>query len=500
MPAIPETPSIRIDGRLAAMGFACVCAGMIAAGAMIEQQPLIAAATLIAVPASLVVFLRPQLAVPIVLFTMYTNAAVVAVRFHGVPGIAAMLVPLPLLLPLLHKGMMFRQSVVITPVLPWILAFVGWQLVCAMLSVDPVKSVNGVMGTVLEGLLLYVLITNVVRTPQILRMGMWGLMAAGAFMGSISVCQQATRSFNSNYGGFGQVSEGEGFEVTEGHSVTRQRRLCGPIGEKNRYAQVMLMLVPLALSRFQSERATSLRLLALSACALAALGGGLTFSRSGAIAFVLMLVVGLALRFVSWRQILIAILGGALLLLAIPQYRTRLATVPSALGIFGTPVGAEEPDGAIRGRATEMLAGARIAIDHPLFGVGPEMSGDYTREYGQIGGLRALEGPRETHCLFLEIAAETGVPGLGLFIGMLSASIFSLLRIRNQTQRHSAELEQTASGFLLALTGYLTMGIFLHMSYIRYFWLMLGMADACYHIAKSSLADAHGRTVQEVIE
>jgi putative inorganic carbon (HCO3(-)) transporter len=500
MEAISQTPSIRIDGRLAAMVLACLCAGMIAAGAMIEQQRLVAAATLVAVPATFVVFLRPHLAVPLVLFTMYSNAAVVAVRFHGVPGVAAMLVPVPLILPLLHKGMIFRQPVVMTPVLPWILAFVGWQLVCAMLSVDPVKSVNGVLGTVLEGLLLYVLITNVVRTPQIMQMGMWGLLAAGAFMGSISVCQQATRSFDSNYGGFGQVSEGEGFEVAEGHSVTRQRRLCGPIGEKNRYAQTMLMLVPLALSRFQSERASSLRFLALAACALAALGGGLTFSRSGAIAFVLMLVVGLALRFVSWRQILICLLGGALLLLAIPQYRTRLATVPTALGIFGTSVGSEEPDGAIRGRATEMLAGARIAIDHPLCGVGPELSGDYTRQYGQIGGLRALEGPRETHCLFLEVAAETGVPGLGLFMGMLSTSILSLVRIRNQTQRCSAELAQTASGFLLALTGYLAMGIFLHMSYIRYFWLMLGMADACHHIAKSSLAEAHVRTAKEVIE
>jgi O-antigen ligase len=146
-----------------------------------------------------------------------------------------------------------------------------------------------------------------------------------------------------------------------------------------------------------------------------------------------------------------------------------------------------------------MLAAGRMAIDHPLFGVGPEMSGSFTRQYGQIGGLRALQGPRETHCLFLEVAAENGLPGLLLFLGMLGASVLSLLRIRQQVVGRNSELEHTVSGFLLALTGYLTMGIFLHMSYIRYFWLMLAMADACYGVALSTAAKAQDRCTAEAV-
>ncbi|MBC7965500.1 MAG: O-antigen ligase family protein [Fuerstia sp.] len=499
MAVFPGSRSVLIDGRVAVIGLAFLCAGMIAIGAMIEQQPLIAAAALVVIPAALIVLFRPELAVPVVLFVMYSNAAIVAVRFHGAPPFIAMLVPAPLLIPFIYNIMVLRQPLIVTPVLPWILVFVGWQLVCALLSVDSVKSVSGVLSTVLEGLLFYVLITNVVRSPGSMRLGVWALMAAGAVMGGVSVCQQATRSFDSNFGGFGQVSEWDGFEVAEGHGVVRQRRLCGPIGEQNRYAQIMLMLIPLALARFLTERANSLRLLALAAAVLTALGCGLTFSRSGAIAFVLMLLVGLAVRFVSRRQVMAVFLGGLLLLLAVPQYRTRLATVPSALGIFGSSVGAEEPDGAILGRATEMLAAARMAIDNPVFGVGPEMSGSFTRQYGQIGGLRALEGDRETHCLFLEVAAESGLPGILLFLGMLAASVLSLLRIRQQVVGRDRELEQTVSGFLLALTGYLAMGIFLHMSYIRYFWLMLAMADACYGVALSSAAQAQDRRAEEAV-
>ena len=217
---------------------------------------------------------------------------------------------------------------------------------------------------------------------------------------------------------------------------------------------------------------------------LIAMGCALTFSRSGAIAFVLMSMVGLALKFVSPKQVGLLGIGGLVLLLAVPQYRTRLATVPTALGIFGASSTQEEPDGAIRGRATEMLAAGRMAIDHPVFGVGPDMSGEYTREYGQVGGLRALEGPRQTHCMFLEIPAETGLPGMMLFLSMLGATILSLLRTRSQIIDSDRELEQTVSAFLLALTGYLVMGIFLHMSYVRYFWLMLSMSDAATCVAR----------------
>ena len=487
--SIPQDNSaVRIDGRLMAIASAFLCAGLIAVGAVMEGQPLVALAAILAVPAAVFVLARPDATIPVVLFLIYSNAMVVAVHFHGVPSIAAMLVPAPLIIPWVYNIVLLRRPIVVTPVLPWILVYISWQLVCSLLSRDPDVSLEGVKGTVLEGLLMYILITNVIRTPQVLRTAVWAVVAAGAFMGSVSVYQQATRSFDRNFGGFGQISDGRGFAVAEGRGDVQQRRLSGPIGEKNRYAQIMLMLVPLALSRFWSERAIAGRLLALGGAALCGVGCALTFSRSGALAFVMMLIIGLALRFVSQRQIAAIFIGGILMLLAVPQYRTRLATVPSAMGIFsGSTVGQEEPDGAILGRATEMLAAGRIAVDHPILGVGPNLSETYTREYSRVGGLRDLQGVRQSHCMFLEIPAETGIPGMFLFLGMVVTSIRVMLRSRKQVMGSHRELEQTNSGFLLAITGYLAMGIFLHMSYIRYFWLMLALADACNYVVHNSV-------------
>ena len=136
MTAISDNSSFRMDGRIAAFSLVLLCAGMIAVGAAMEHQLVIAGAALLAVPAAIVLFVRPDLAVPVVLFVMYSNAAVVAVRFHGVPAITAMLVPAPLLIPFICNVLLRQQSVVVTSALPWILLFVGWQMLCAMVSTD----------------------------------------------------------------------------------------------------------------------------------------------------------------------------------------------------------------------------------------------------------------------------------------------------------------------------------------------------------------------------
>ncbi|GAB5443922.1 MAG: hypothetical protein Fues2KO_42710 [Fuerstiella sp.] len=488
---IPRSP----DGRLVAIVLATACAGLTAAGAFLAGQPLIAVGALLVLPIAAMGLRYPESSLPLVLFLIYSNAVVVAVRFHGVPSVAAMLVPVPLLIPFLYHVLLLRGPFVVGPALPWLLAFVGWQLISVMFSRMPQLATEGLVTTICEGLLLYLLLTNVIRTPRTLKISVWSLIAAGAFMGSVSVYQQATRSFDSNLGGFGQLSDGRGFEVADGRGTVRQRRMSGPIGEKNRYAQIMLMLFPLAMSRVWVAQQLSLRGTAVWAALMIGAGATLTFSRSGAVAFVLMLGVAVMLRVVTRRQVALLALGGLVVLLAIPQYRVRLATIPAAIGLLDSSASQEEPDGAMRGRATEMLAAARMAVDHPLFGVGPDCSGHYTREYGQAGGLRHLEGARESHCMYVELPAENGVPGMLIFLGMLAVSLGSLVRGRNRLQRMSQftvpegeqfvdsalqnELDQTAAALLLAMTAYLVMGIFLHMSYVRYFWIMLAMVDAC---------------------
>src|SRR6185436_4587601 len=122
---------------------------------------------------------------------------------------------------------------------------------------------------------LYLLVTNVLRTREALRGATWALLAAGVLMSIVPLFQQFTGTFSSNYGGLAQVDSGgvdTGEEADECETEERQPRLAGPIGEKNRYAQVMLVLVPLGLSFVFGARRASTRFLALAATASITLG------------------------------------------------------------------------------------------------------------------------------------------------------------------------------------------------------------------------------------
>ena len=118
-----------------------------------------------------------------------------------------------------------------------------------------------------------------------------------------------------------------GFKVGEdlGGKVIRPR-LAGPIGEQNRYAQLLVVLVPLALFRFWGERRLVLRVLAGVCTLLIVSGILLTFSSGAAVALAGLFLTMTVLRYIRVRQLLLvgvttAVLIGVILLVAIASVR-----------------------------------------------------------------------------------------------------------------------------------------------------------------------------------
>lgn len=449
--------------------------------AILLGQPLIAAGIVLALPATMAAFLYPHFISPVVFFVIYSNAAVVAIRFHNVPAIAAALLPMALLVPLAFHFVSDRRQVVITASLPLAILFVLIQVFGLAGSRYLNEAIDSVEVSILEGLLFYIVVTNVVRTRRDATLAVGALLLAGCLMGGLSLFQQVTRTFDNAYGGFAQVPD---FGFHDGAPV-RQARLCGPIGEQNRYAQIMLMLVPLGLCHYWGETGPK-KMFAAVATALAAVGCVLAFSRGAAVGFALMLVLMTIMRQLQVRQLAMIGMGLLLLILAIPQYATRLASLVSVVNLATGPSSVEEVDGAVRGRATVMLAALRVAADYPGMGVGPGMFNYYARDYGNEGGLRALEGTRAAHCLYLELAAEHGIPGLCCFLAMVGVSLANLVRMKRWWRGRDKQMEYMASGYILALASYLTTAIFLHFSYARYFWLVLALADATSNVGRTS--------------
>lgn len=455
--------------------------GLIAIG-----QTFLGIAIVLTVMLTLAILAWPELGTLVVVFVLFTNAAVIAVKFHNVPNLVGGALPALLVFPLATYLLFRRKKLVINPVLLPIFLFMGVQVVGALFSDYKGTALDNVQTFALEGLGLFFLITNVVRTPKTLRRVTWTLLIAGAFIGGLSLYQQMTRTYDNNYWGFAQPSEAV-FNAGAKDAITgavTQWRLAGQIGEKNRYAQVMLMLVPLGMFRVFGERKLLLRSLAGVFTALTAVGAALAFSRGAAVGFVLMLIIMVFMRYIKIWQVLVITVGLAALLSALPQYSQRLTSLESFGSMFsdGTEsVGSS--DGATLSRLTEMGAAALVFIDHPVIGVGPGTFPLYYQQYSELVGLRTLNEDRQAHNLYLSIAAETGIAGLACFLFILYVMLRSLARVRKRWMNDDPELANMATAYLLSIVTYLTTGLFLHFAFIRYFWLIIALAGAVLYIA-----------------
>ena len=428
----------------------------------------------------------PDLATYAVLFLLYSNLPAVSVAFHGVPKPVAAAFPLLLLIPLARR-FAAGAPIVATPAFALLLLSLALQLAGAAFAREPAVALDSAMTFALEGVVLYLLVVNVVRTKECLQRATWSLVAAGVLMAAAPIVQQATGTFDQPYGGLGQVEEA-GFEtgeqMEEGGAEVRQARLSGTIGEKNRYAQVMLILVPLALSRCLAARGRIARLVALGCAAAIALGFALAFSRGGAVGIACVLAAMVAMRLVDARKALLVAAVLALVVAAVPQYGKRLVTIGSSIEVLGGDSGGGAADGAVRRRFTSMLAASRVFLDHPILGVGPGMFLSHSQEYGNQDALRRLDTGRRAHSLILEIAAEQGAVGLLLFLGALTATVRALVAARRACSRVDPELADLCAACLLGLVAYLGTGLFLHLSYLRYFALLLGLCGAAAEVAR----------------
>jgi O-antigen ligase len=107
----------------------------------------------------------------------------------------------------------------------------------------------------------------------------------------------------------------------------------------------------------------------------------------------------------------------------------------------------------------------------------------YSEEYGNVDALRRIESGRRAHSLYLEIAAEGGLLGLGLFLAAVAMTLVGLAAARRECLQTDPELANLATGYLLALVCYLTTGVFLHLAYMRYFYVILALGGAVVHVA-----------------
>jgi putative inorganic carbon (hco3(-)) transporter len=482
-----SNPASRSNARLlsllvavAGIAFSAVAGFFIAGTAIDTWQVLAMVACIFALVAT---FIWIDRGLQCLIFLLYTQTYIILSERFGFPDVAKYFILL-LAMAMITRWMLYSDEIPRSWTRPAILiaayCFVG--LGSILYAINPEKSLPISVELFKSGLIALMIAISLQR-GQTLRQVIWILLIAGIFLGTLSVYQFLRGTYTSDYGGFAQA------KIENIVGGTNDYRVGGPVGDPNFYAQMLLVLVPLALDRLWNERKRFLRLIALWALAVCSFTILLTYSRGGFITLVLIVITMVAtFRRNQLSNLLLLMMLGLLLINVVPSgFAERMSTLTQV--IPSVAQGSVPRDYSIRGRTSEMLVAWQMFSDHPLLGVG---LGNYRvryQEYSRRLGVDVRSETRQAHSLYLEIAAETGMLGIFSF-GALLYTIFTGIRraSKNLTYTGLASLAKMVTAYAVGFGGYLMAAAFIHMSYPRNFWLLVGIALAIPRLSEIEIA------------
>jgi putative inorganic carbon (HCO3(-)) transporter len=469
-----------------------------------DAPVVLLAVVALAAAASLV--LRPELATLLTVFLLYTNIPAILTKRHGVPVAAAGAFILLLGLPLLHAIIIRREPLRFDTTLRLMLAYLAVVLCSALVATDPGITFDYAQKFAAEGLLLYLLVVNVVRSAATLRRVIWTALAAGSLLGAVTTYQEVTGHFRQEFGGLAarnyefmelrqrDPTDPEVRELMQSYTERygtsgRAPRANGPLDEPNRFGQIMIVLLPLALFCYRTGRNAWSRAGAMAAAAL--ISSAIVYSESRG-AFVTLVILALLAGMIRWVRpayVLTAALIGLLLApLVAPKYVERLASL-AGVTTLAEGAASAEADGALKGRAAAMTSAARVFLDHPMLGVGAgQFQPFYSVEYQQNDPRFRFREPRPymAHSLYLQLGAELGVVGLVAFLSIFGFQLRELDRARRRWSETRPEVAQLATAVAFSILAYLGAAVFLHMGFERYLWLVVALAGSTLQIVQDA--------------
>ena len=460
------------------IGLFALIMGM-AAGALVVGIPN--AMTLFVIVVGLFALLasvaRVEWGLLVLVFITYTRFSDIAIAFHGAPSTAKSFIAL-LILAIFFRWVVYgeRPQGWQRPVT--FLAAFGLIIFASLLYAANPERTQSAVEDFIKNAAIVIIIAILLQRKQTFYYVIWTLLGAGMFMGSLSVFQYFTSTFDVSYGGFAQspmlhiIGERSG------------PRVAGPIGDPNFYAQIMLVMVPLALDRLWSEKKRLMKLIALWALVVCSLTIVLTFSRGAFLAMALSIIALFIFRPPPATVILISL---ALLLLVLPfipsEYVSRMLTITD---LFTDSGPTHSHDASFRGRTSELMVGWLMFVDHPILGVGLDNYPAHYQEYSRRVGLDPRLEERAAHNLYIEYAAELGLLGLAAFGLILWGAFNSISRAYRSFKIDGMKTEaDMVISFGVSLSGYLMAAMFISDAFPRFMWLLIGISLSLLNVAKN---------------
>jgi putative inorganic carbon (HCO3(-)) transporter len=450
--------------------------GALALGMLAPAHGLLLAAGLAGGSLGLIAFLRPEIGLFLFTLMLYSRASENFTLVFGVPSIAPPFAVMMLTGLVIRQGLgdLFRTRLAYwTPPLLYGLVVLATVFVAIDKSVVIDAAIN--LSRELMFIVVVVLYARTIRDTRII---VRALILAGVIPALLTIYQTMSGS-EFTFFGFGQYSA----QIVVPGETEQVSRPAGHVGDPNFFALALVPLIPLALHRARYESSLFLRQVAVVAAGILGTAVVLTYSRGAYLALAFMFVAAVLAGFVRWRTLLIAAAIFVILVPILPQSYTGRLTSLVELGIAvvraddGAP-SVTERDTSVSGRRSQLFAGARMFLEHPILGVGVHNAALHYQEYARDVGIHQRTN-RSLHSLYLETAAETGMAGLAAF-GLLIGALVVWLRRVWTSVRQSPELRDLAHAFAVALIGFLVCSLFLHGSYPRFMWMLIaGIIATC---------------------
>jgi len=432
----------------------------------------------------LAILIKPELGLGAFIFIILIQLTAVTTKyFSGVPSPVFPL--LGMLVFLIFWRMVIygdrpdgwkRASVILIVMAFWLLSvLVADDSVLALAKFQQFTE-NAVLGFV---------IVFFIKSPTSLRRVVWALLAAGILMATISVFQNLTSTFDNNYWGFGAWDQSSTAGVTN-------HRATGSYGNPNAYAQVLVMLVPLALDRLWHEKDLRFRLLAGWASIVCILTIFFTYSRNGFVT----LVFTIGLLFIMHRPKVVSIAVMVILSFVLFQFLPISYTerITSLFQFTSSNSPQQISDISFRGRLSENIAAWRMFQDNPLFGVGLDNFQVNYQSYSRQIGLDERRVERTPASFYLELLSEQGLIGTLVFLLFMVIVFRNLWKAWRLFQSLGMKNEEYITlAFLSGLAGYMVFYISKNSAYPNVFWVLLGIAFSIPQVGENSLKSSKPR-------
>ena len=185
------------------------------------------------------------------------------------------------------------------------------------------------------------------------------------------------------------------------------------------------------------------------------------------------------------RTMVAFVIAIALILPVLPKaYWDRMSTITSS---------GEERDESQTGRIHFWEVAVTMANDRPFLGVGHR---GYEPSYNAYDFSHGFHGTkRAVHSSWFGIFAETGYPGLALFVAIFGTSVWACRRTRQMAKRGEVteSLGRYAIGMESSLVAFAVGGAFVSYHYNEMLWHFFALTMALEQVAVTQAADARQR-------